>query len=79
MLIVMQTKYKYDKTNKQKKKKQWGNVGTIQVGNKETKEYHEYFRAMTEKDDMPLSLLVNNVISICITVQVTLLLCITNW
>ena len=53
-------------------------MGTIQVGNKETKEYHEYFRAMTEKDDMPLSLLVNNVISICITVQVTLLLCITN-
>ena len=38
-------------------------MGTIQVGNKETKEYHEYFRAMTEKDDMPLSLLVNNVIT----------------
>ena len=52
MLIVMQTKIKNmtKQTNKIKKR---GNVGTIQVGNKETKEYHEYFCAMTEKDDMP--------------------------
>ena len=31
------------KQTNQKKKKQCGNVGTTQVGNKETKEYHECF------------------------------------
>ena len=55
MVIVMQTKIIKNMTKQtHKRKKQWCNVGTMQIGNKKTKKYHEYLRAMTEKDDATL-------------------------